>query len=126
MLKWDQADLVSFFGVVPTYNDDACSHSFELDRDGLKLLLTIFDLEGAVFVGIFRDGLPAPIIMIQRELCTHAHINSGRDLRRCFEAGTPEQPVTNMGIPPVLVRGFRVYVEPHFQIELIESRFGSI
>jgi len=28
-----------------------------------------------------------------------------------------------MGIPPVLSRGVRVYIEPQFQIELIQPRF---
>ena len=50
-------DLTEFFGVVATFHDDAHSHSFEISRDGLRLLVRLFDLEGAVYVCIFRDGL---------------------------------------------------------------------
>jgi hypothetical protein len=123
MLKWDETDLTEFFGVVATFHDDAHSHEFEVSRDGLRLLVTLFDLESAVYVSIFRDGLAKPLFTVQRELCTHAHITDTAGFRRCFEAGTTKLPVTDMGIPPVLARGVRVYVEPQFQVELIESRY---
>jgi len=123
MLKWSAPDLTEFFGVVATFHDDAHSHEFEVSRDGLRLLVTLFDLEAAVYVSIFRDGLAKPLFTVQRELCTHAHITETAGFRRCFEAGAPKHPVTDMGVPPVLARGVRVYVEPQFQVELIERRF---
>lgn len=123
MLKWDEAELMEFFGVVPMYNDDAHSHSFEVSRDGLRMLVTLFDLEGAVYVSIFRDGLPEPIFTVQRELCTHAHVAESSDSCRCFEAGAPKYAVTDIGIPPILVRGVRVRLDPQFQVHLIESTY---
>jgi hypothetical protein len=125
MFKWDEPDLTEFFGVVATFHDDAHSHAFEVSRDGLRLLVTLFDLEGAVYVSIFRDGLAHPLFTVQRELCTHAHITEAAGCRRCFEAGAPKHPVTYMGVPPVLARGIRVYVEPQFQVELIEPRYDD-
>ena len=125
MLKWDETDLTEFFGVVATFHDDAHSHGFEVSRDGLRLLVTLFDLESAVYVSIFRDGLAQPLFTVQRELCTHAHITEAAGFRRCFEAGAPKHPVTDMGVPPLLARGVRVYVEPEFQVELIEPRYDA-
>jgi hypothetical protein len=122
MFKWSEPDLTEFYGVVPTFHEDAHSHSFELQRDGLRLLVTLFDLEGAVYVSIFREGLPKALFTVRRELCTHAHVTASRDFRRCFEAGAPKYPVTDMGIPPALARGVRVYIEPQIEVELIESR----
>jgi len=123
MLKWSETDLTEFFGVVATFHDDAHSHSFEVSRDGLRLLITLFDLEGAVYVSIFRDGLAKPLFTVQREFCTHAHVTEAAGFRRCFEAGAPKHPVTDMGVPPLLARGVRVYTEPQFQVELIEPRY---
>jgi hypothetical protein len=124
MLKWSEPDLVEFFGVAPSVSDDAHSHSFEFHRDGLRLLVTLFDVEGAIYVSIFRDGLPEPLFTVRREFCTHAHITDSAHFRRCFEAGAPKHPVTDMGIPPVLARGVRVHVEPQLQVELIEPRYS--
>ncbi len=123
MLKWNKSDLTEFFGVPPSFDEVPHSHGFEISRDGLQLLVTIVDLEGAVYVSLFRDGLPEPLVTLRRELCTHVHITQGTNFRHCFEAGAPKLPVTDMGIPPVLARGIRVYLEPHFQIELIEPRY---
>lgn len=125
MIKWSEPDLIEFFGVVAIFYDDAHSHEFEVSRDGLRLLVTIFDLEGAVYVSLFRDGLPKPLFTVRRELCTHIHIIDGADSRRCFEAGAPEHSVTDMGVPPLLARGVRVFIEPQFQVELIESRYDA-
>lgn len=119
MFRWSEADITEFFGVAAEFDENAYSYSFELSRDGLRLLVTLFDLEGAVYVSIFRHGLPQPLFTVRRERCTHVQIG-GMDFHRCFEAGTTEFPTTDMGIRPLLVRGVRVYIEPHFQVELIE------
>src|SRR5205809_8088476 len=108
MLKWSETDLTEFFGVVATVNDDTLSHDFEISHHGLRLLVTIFDFEEAVYVSIFRDGLTEPLFTVKRELCTHAHVTKGPGFRHCFEAGAPKDAVRNMGVPPVLVRGIRV------------------
>jgi len=125
MLKWSAPDLTEFFGGVATFHDDTHSHSFEVSRDGLRLLVTLFALEGAVYVSIFRDGLAKPLFTVQRELCTHAHLTEAEGFRRCFEAGTTKHPVTDMGVPPLLACGVRVYLEPQFQVELIEPRYDA-
>jgi hypothetical protein len=125
MLKWSEIDLTEFFGVAATFHDDAHSHEFEISGNGLRLLVTLYDLEGAVCVSIFRDGLAKPLFTVQRELCTHAHITETTGFRRCFEAGAPKHPVTEMGVPPLLARGVRIYIEPQFQVELIEPRYDA-
>ena len=96
MFKWSEPDLAEFFGVVPLFHDDAHSHSFDVQRNGLRLLVTLLDFEGAVCVSIYRDGLPDPLFTVCRERCSHAHVTDGPHFRRCFEAGTPEHPVTEM------------------------------
>lgn len=65
MFKWSETDLTEFFGVVATFHDDTDSHEFEVNRDGLRLLVTLFNLEGAVYVSIFRDGLPKPLFTVR-------------------------------------------------------------
>jgi hypothetical protein len=120
MIRWHETDLTEFFGVAATYHDGPHSFEFVVSRDGLRLLLTLFDLEGAVYVSIWRDGLPDALFTVVRESCTHAQLATDTRQRHCLEIGSPVQPTTDMGIPPLLVRGVRVYVEPHFQVEFID------
>jgi hypothetical protein len=122
MLKWSGPDITEYFGVVANFNDDAFSHSFEISRDGLVLHVTIFELEHSVDVSLFRDGLPDPLFTVTTSNCSHVHITRSTGFRTCFEAGAPAHPVTEMGIEPVIARGIRVFIDPHFQIELIEPK----
>lgn len=123
MLKWDEADLISFFGVAGVFDKPCHSYSYEVTGDGIRLLVTIFDLEQAVYVSIFRDGLSVPLFTVCRELCTHVQIVKDEASRDCFQAGSPKHPVSDPKMQPVLVRGVRVYVKPHFRVQLIEDRY---
>ncbi|MFO1481724.1 MAG: hypothetical protein U1F71_00025 [Verrucomicrobiaceae bacterium] len=126
MLKWSDSDFAEFFGVEVDDHDAPHTYEYEVSRDGLRLRLSILALEHTIFVRVFRDGLPEPVFTVRRDLCSHAHITDGTGFRRCFEAGVTEQPVTtDMGIPPVLERGVRVFLEPQLQVELIQPRYDT-
>jgi len=120
VIRWHERDVAEFFGVDASFCDPAHSYSFEVSRDGLRLLFTLFDLEGAAYVSIWRDGLPDPLFTVVRESCTHAQLAKDTLQRRCLEVGSPEHPTTEMGISPLLVRGVRIYVEPQFRVEFID------
>lgn len=121
-IKWNKPELTSFFGVIPTsYKEPHCS-KFDISRDGLRLLVTIFDTEGSAHASLFRDGLPEPVITIRRENCTHAQLDLDSKRRQFLEIGSPKSRVTEKDLTPVLTRGFRIYLEPQIKIELIEGR----
>ncbi len=121
MIQWDESKVEEFFGVQALHSDDAQSYGFEVRRDGLRLLVTLFDLEGTVWASLYRDGWDAPLFTVRKGSCSHAQVaEHGRQLR-CFEAGAPEFPVSRMGIAPVLTTGLRVYIEPQFQVEVIDQ-----
>src|SRR5262245_31332959 len=104
-IRWSKTDLEEFFGVDAEFCDPAHSYSFDVSRDGLRLLLTLFDMEGAVYVSIWRDGLPKPLFTIVREACTHALIGVHPDNRRVLQVGSSGGLTTEMGVLPVLSRG---------------------
>ena len=126
MLEWSTSDFADFFGVEVDDEDAPHTYEYEVSRDGLCLRLTILALEHTIFVRVFREGLPEPVFIVRRDLCKHAHITKGAGFRRCFEAGVTEYPVSaGLGIPPVLVHGVRVYLEPQLHVELIQPRYDA-
>jgi hypothetical protein len=126
MLKWSESDFAEFFGVEVDDHDAPHTYEYELSRNGLRLRLTILALEHTVFVRVFRDGLPEPVFTVRRDFCTHAHITDGQGFRRCFEAGVTDHPVAaDMGMPPVIGRGVRVYLVPQLQVELVQPRYDT-
>jgi hypothetical protein len=53
-LKWKDIELLDFFAVEPTAEDFAISHSYEVERNGLRLLFTVWQLESVIQASVFR------------------------------------------------------------------------
>jgi len=117
-LRFEEHEFVDFFGIVSPLDEDACSYSYELERDGLRLLFTVFPLDGGIYTSVYRDGIPEPIITSRLEGCTHSRFVA-HGAHRCLEIGRPEHPTSEASAP--LVRGLRLFVEPHFRLEFIHE-----
>jgi hypothetical protein len=116
-LKFEEHEFVEFFGVVAPLEEDACSYTYKLHRDGLRLEFTIFPLDGGAYTSIYRDGIPEPVFRSQMHGCTHSRFVSRG--RRCLEIGRPERPTSEPAAP--LAWGLRLFVEPHFTVEYIHE-----
>lgn len=109
---------MEFFGIVSPLDEDACSYTYTLTRDGLRLEFTIFPLDGGVYTSIFRDGIDEAIATSRLEGFTHSRFVD-RGSRRCLEIGRPEHPTSEPSVP--LVWGLRLFIEPHFRVEFIHE-----
>lgn len=117
-LRFEEHEFVRFFGVVSPLDEDACSYSYELERDGLRMLLTVFPLDGGVYTSLYRDGITEPVVTSRLEGCTHSRFVT-RGTYRCLEIGRPERPTSEPSAP--ITWGLRLFVEPHFGLELIHE-----
>jgi hypothetical protein len=57
VMNWQQSAVEELFGVSAHYDDVCSSFGFDVTRDGLRMLVTLFVLEDAVYVSIWREGL---------------------------------------------------------------------
>jgi hypothetical protein len=117
-LRFDEHEFVEFFGVVSPLDEDACSYSYEVERDGLRLLFTAFPLDGGVYTSLYRDGITEPIVTSRLQACTHSQFVM-RGAHRCLEVGRPEHPTSESDAP--LAWGLRLSLKPHFRIEFIHE-----
>lgn len=117
-LRFEEHEFVEFFGVVSPLDEDACSYSYELERDGLRLLFTVFPLDGGVYTSLYRDGITEPVVTSRLQGCTHSRFVL-RGSQRCLEIGQPERPTSESSAP--LTWGLRLFVEPHFRLEFIHE-----
>jgi len=117
-LRFEEHEFVEFFGVVSPLDEDACSCSYSLQRDGLRLLFTVFPLNGGVYTSIYRDGITEPVATSRLQGCTHSRFVV-RGAHLCLEVGRPDRPTSEPTAP--LVWGLRLFVEPHFKIEFIHE-----
>ena len=56
-LRFTEYEFVEFFGVVGPFDEDACSYTYVLHRDGLRLEFTLFPLDGGAYTSSYRDGI---------------------------------------------------------------------
>ena len=117
-LRFAEDEFVEFFGIVSPLDEDDCSYSYPLRRDGLSLEFTVYPLDGSVHTSLFRDGAESPLVMSRLQECTHSRFLV-RGSRRCLEIGRPERPTSEPTAP--LVWGLRLFIEPHFAIEFIHE-----
>jgi hypothetical protein len=118
-LKFEEHEFIEFFGIVSPLDEDACSYTYTLHRDGLRLEFTVFPLDGGVYTSIYRDGISEPITRSRLQGCTHSRLVT-RGSRRCLEIGRPDRPTSETTAP--LEWGLRLSVEPHFTSEYIHDR----
>jgi hypothetical protein len=117
-LKFEEHEFVEFFGIVSPLDEDACSYTYTLHRDGLRLEFTIFPLDGGAYTSIYRDGIAEPVFRSQLQGCTHVRFVL-RGSRRCMEIGRPERPTSESTAP--LTWGLRLFIEPHFTLEYMHE-----
>ena len=117
-LKFTEHEFVEFFGIVSPLDEDACSYTYTLHRDGLRLEFTAFPLDGGAYTSIYRDGIGEPIVTSRLHGCTHSRFVL-RASHPCLEIGRPERPTSEANV--ALVWGLRLFVEPHFRVEFIHE-----
>jgi hypothetical protein len=120
MMTWIESDLAEFFEAPAAYHDESAMFTFKSVKCGVRLEFSVVPDFGDTYVGIWHDGWESPLVNVERKCCSHAQIVSDASGRKCLEVGRTKHPVTQMGIPPVLHRGFRVRLDPQICIELIE------
>ena len=109
---------MEFFGIVSPLDEDACSYTYILRRDGLRLEFTMFPLDGGVFTSVFQDGIAEPVVKSHLKGCTNSRFVL-RGSQHCLEIGRPERPTSEPSVP--LTWGLRLFVEPHFSLEYIHE-----
>ena len=117
-LKFEEHEFVEFFGVLSPLDEDACSYRYDLERGGLRLLVTVFPGDGGVYTSVYRDGISEPIVESRLQNCSHARFVA-YGARRCLEVGRPERPTSEPNTP--LEWGMRLFIESHFRIEFIHE-----
>ncbi len=58
-LNWNETDFLECLEVEPDISDYAVSHSYEVNKNGLRLLITVWQYESAVQLTLSRDATEA-------------------------------------------------------------------
>ena len=104
---WNNHELIEFFGVLPEADDDYTYLSFTVEKDGLRLEATFFQLVFDVYISIFREGVKESLFTTKIEASPGLKYIKHANGWECLEIASP-----------LLPRAVLVKVNPHVSIEL--------
>jgi hypothetical protein len=118
MLMWDKYQFIECLAAVPEEDEDETRHSFRVERDGLRLELTVFQYAGDIYLDLYRDGVGPSVLQMRLLDCPAARYVTAKGGYECIEfAPAKSHGARYDGREPFPV-GIRVAVNPHIRIEL--------
>ncbi len=67
MTEWNKYQLIEFFGVLPEEDEDQTYLSFTVEKDGLRLNVSFYQIDCDVYIDLFRDGIAETIFQTRIE-----------------------------------------------------------
>ena len=116
---WDQCKFIECLEVIPEVDEEyETNHLFRVEKDGLRLVLTIYQCSGDVYFDLFREGIEEPVFRMKLLGCPGARFVSTKEGREYLEFAPAKSFGGRYdGESPIPV-GVRVAVNSHIQVEL--------
>ena|SRR5215212_1586746 len=113
---WNEYEFIECLGVLPEVSEYDDSRTFKVERDGLRLELSVSQYDGDIFLNIFREGVEPHVFFMRLTGCGGARYV--RDKGGDFIEFAPAKSFGSRydGRTPAPF-GFRVSVNPHITIE---------
>jgi hypothetical protein len=119
MLVWNEYEFIECLEVIPERDEEyETNHVFRVAKDGLKLILTIYQYSGDVYLDLLRDEVDEPVFQMRLIGCPGARYVSTKAGNEYLEFA-PSKSFGNRydGKSPIPI-GVRIAVNPHIKIEL--------
>lgn len=118
--EWDVTDFISCLEVVPEVDGDDISHSFVVEKNGMRLLLTVYQYDGDIHFSLYRDGVTPPVFSMKLVECQGArYVNDKRgEYLEFAPAGCFGMRYDGEDLIPY---GVRLRVKPSISIEMYDK-----
>ena len=119
-MKWDPTDLLECLEVEPNVDKDGVEHSYEIIRDGLKLLISVFQYDGDVYFSLMRENEHnLTIVSLKINQCPEIIFKKfGKEEYLEFSPG--RQKLESFDKKNSITKGVRVKIRPDIKLELYE------
>lgn len=125
-MAWDKYEFIECLGVLPEVGEDELSYSYRVEKDGLRLELTVFpsggDVEevGDVYLDLFREGTVFTTQIMRSPGARYIKHTNGWE---CLEIAAPHRNVS-FEEEWIFPMGVRVKVNPHISLEMFQPSAG--
>jgi hypothetical protein len=118
MMNWNQYEFIECLGVLPEVDEDETYYSFKIEKDGMRLDLTLFQYFGDVYLDLYRDSVEQSVFSAQLKGCEGARYVNDKNGRECLEFAPAKSFGSRYDGESPIPFGVRVAVNPHIRIEL--------
>ncbi len=118
MLVWDQYEFIECLGVLPEVEEYETSHSFTIEKDDLRLEITIFQDAGDLYVDLYRNGIEASVFKARVTNCPGARRVKNINNPDYLEFAAAKVFGSRYDGESVIPMGVRIWIEPHIRIEM--------
>ncbi|HEV2802742.1 MAG TPA: hypothetical protein VGW12_19885 [Pyrinomonadaceae bacterium] len=128
-MTWYKYEFIECLGVLPEVGEDDLSFSYRVEKDGLRLELTVFprggDLyeAGDVYLDLYREGIEQPVFSTRIMESPGARYIKHTNGWECLEIAAPHRNVS-FEEEWIFPMGMRVRVNPHISVEMFQPPAG--
>jgi len=116
LLKWDPVDFLELLSVVPEVDEDGIGHRYCVDREPLRLEISVWQYDSDISIKLFCSPFPEPVAVINLLECPG--VRAVHDKQGSFLEFAPANTFSGRydGYSPIPY-GLRLTVEPQIKIE---------
>jgi hypothetical protein len=119
MLVWNQYEFIECLGVLPEINEEyESNHSFKIEKDGLKLELTLYQYSGDIYLELFKQGIETAIFNVRLIDCPGARYVKNTNGSEYLEFAAAKSFGNRYDGASPIPMGIRLAVHPHIRIEM--------
>jgi hypothetical protein len=120
MLAWNETDFLECLEVEPTIDEYGEGYHYTVKKDGMRLLLSVFQYSSDVRISVFRDGIERAIISLSIRECSGT--KRVKDARGDYLEFAPSNVFgERFDSDFVIPVGVRLTVQPTISIELFSN-----
>jgi hypothetical protein len=118
MLVWNEYDFIECLGVLPEVKEYKTSHFYKVEKDGLRLELTVFQYDGDIYIDLFRDKIEHSVFRMRMIDCPGVRYVKNQSGTEYLELAATNSFGSRYDGESVIPFGVRLTVNPNIRIEL--------
>ncbi|HMV46272.1 MAG TPA: hypothetical protein PLD20_03340 [Blastocatellia bacterium] len=119
-LVWNETDFIECLGVLPEIDEYETGRHFTIHRNGLRLLLSVYQYDAAVWLSLYREESKEALFTIQMSDCSGTRYVKGNKERSYLEFAAANLFSNRYDGESLIPMGVRLSVDPDFKIELFQ------
>ena len=117
---WNETDFIECLSVIPTVEESGIAHHFLVRRDGLRLLLSVYQYDAEVWISLFRGESSQSLFTVSLKDSPGARLVRNRNGQDYIEFAAGDVFAGRYDGESMIPMGIRLSVDPDFNIQLFQ------